>query len=359
MDTQIWPTTTIPICWENYADIIANSSWDKRRKNTITYLNDSWGKATKLKFVEYARKQCPRVSTGYNGARVLVDSNRGIYIPAKNITLFPPYVTALGSKLKDRPNGIVLDFDIGLSVPYLGCILKGVLSPEVCFKASVIHEFGHVIGISHEQNRNDAIPGINSCNFAKLRDPLVLPRQFGTTAIGNIKIGKYDQMSIMNYCNRDHPGTTALSSIDVLAARIYYGNMPSWNTPLGFNNHVGKGIRTIRIPSLKIGATYYNATLSASTDANRDGIYDNVFTLVKTPIPGNVNISSYPVTVVNGVINIAMAKRTVSSPLYPYPFGKVAYLGHWGFKAIPGTTDKWAATSNYGNYNALYPITQQ
>jgi hypothetical protein len=161
----------------------------------------------------------------------------------------------------------------------------------------------------------------------------------------------------MNYCKQDYIGTLSLSPTDTLAAGIFYGNMPNLNAPAPDTQKVGKGIMTIRIPSLKIGTIWYSAVLSRVTDANRDGLYDNAFTLVKKPIPGNVNVSNYPVTVVNGAMNIKMAKRTAISSNYPVD-GKVAYLGHWELKPLAGTVDKWYLTSNRGDYIAQYPILQ-
>jgi len=83
------------------------------------------------------------------------------------------------------------------------------------FKEIFIHEFGHILGISHEQNRlPPGSPGL---------DP--------QGANGNVEIGAYDIYSIMNYnwihlMNQGKP-VVKLSCGDVASARALYGTNPS------------------------------------------------------------------------------------------------------------------------------------
>jgi hypothetical protein len=337
LDTTIWPinpatqTYDIPICWENLSAIKLRGDWSDRRFATVFYLNKSWQAVSRLKFYEAKPAQCPPLSSNFSGVRVLVDPNKGIYIPAKKITLLPPYVTALGNKLKNRPNGVVLNFDIGWSKVYLGCLSHGY-TPEGCFKASVIHEFGHVIGMSHEQNRNDAVPGIHDCNLKIQRDPLVLPPQFGSTAIGNIKIGGYDEASIMNYCNPKHPGISALSYWDKIAANVYYGNMPSVLSPPRHTGTIGHGIRTFVIPSVLESGAYYRYVFKETNQdlSPKNNIIDNVYTYTRTKLFSVQVPSAYPATFnsLTKTISIPLFKRVLNNVEVTNPNnGQVTSMG--------------------------------
>jgi len=80
-----------------------------------------------------------------------------------------------------------------------------------CLEFDVVHEFGHVLGFSHEHNRDDTP---DDCKEKK-----------DTAFIGNDPIGRWDLYSIMNYCNPNYQkeGAAILSSTDIEMVQKYYG----------------------------------------------------------------------------------------------------------------------------------------
>jgi hypothetical protein len=191
-------------------------------------------------------------------------------------------------------NGVVLDLDnkgiyegFNLAIPNFNCKRQGI-TEENCFKAVVIHEFGHVIGMSHEQNRIDQ-PLPYYTRLCAKDDPS--PVQ-GQLIIGNLRIGTYDTTSIMDYCNDNRLKFPILSTLDKLGVRVFYSNMPTLNTDLGYP--------VIRIPLALVGGVAKSITLS---DQNKDGYYN--FASAPT-----ANKSSVPPTLLNGVLSIPYLKIT-------------------------------------------------
>jgi hypothetical protein len=169
--------------------------------------------------------------------------------------------------------------------------------------------------MSHEQNRSYA-----------LGDPLCIgipddpsPTPFGTTTIGNIKISRFDNDSIMSYCNPAYPGVTTLSAIDKLAVKTYYGNMPSLNTPPQWKPNVpGTGYPVLRIPVLLINGKSYTAVLS---DPTNKGVYNF------TPLPTS-NKSNTPATFLSNKLTIPYYKRTINGKVWR--LGNAAMILHNG-----------------------------
>lgn len=84
-------------------------------------------------------------------------------------------------------------------------------------RATAVHEFGHAMGLAHEQSRNDA-PVCNDQRGDLKND--------GTYVF----VGAYDQYSIMNYC-RNGANVSSLSDGDLAGLRYLYPNAGVVNPP--------------------------------------------------------------------------------------------------------------------------------
>ncbi len=174
-----WETMPIPVCWEN-----AGASDAPFRALTRQAVEDTWERHSKVRFVGW----------GPCG-----ESAKGIRI---RIAEEGPHVKALGRYLDQRPQGMVLNFTFKNWSP--SCAKKR----EFCVYALAVHEFGHALGFTHEQNRPDAPPECRADSQ-------------GTT--GDYLVTKYDPVSVMNYCNPTWNGDGKLSALDIMAVQKFYG----------------------------------------------------------------------------------------------------------------------------------------
>lgn len=164
---------------------------------------NTWGKYANIQFTNWGKS-----SYNQDGIRIRIN-----HIYNTDMDIGRPHTKGLGKNLDGVVNGMELNPE------WIG---KGANSKEDCLKFTAVHEFGHALGLAHEQNRPDYKANCN-CYQALEEGAYQADGGGGDDYLST----PCDENSVMNYCNKNWNNGGKLSNYDILGIQTVYGTNPN------------------------------------------------------------------------------------------------------------------------------------